>query len=74
VYGHAVAGPHDAGRWLWGTGRLLDGWAGLGAVLLAALAGAVALRRRDARRVALAAHGPAAHGRPAEARRDAAAA
>ncbi len=50
LYGHAVAGPHAAGRWLWGSGRLLDGWAALGAVLLAALAGAAALRRRDARR------------------------
>ena len=49
LYGHAVAGPHATGRWLWGTGRLLDGWAALGAVLLAVLAGAAALRRRDRR-------------------------
>jgi membrane protease YdiL (CAAX protease family) len=50
LYGHAVAGPHQAGRWFWGTGRLLDGWAALGAVLLACIAGAAALRRRDRRR------------------------
>jgi membrane protease YdiL (CAAX protease family) len=53
LYGHAVAGPHTVGRWFWGSGRLLDGWAALGAVLLAAAAGAAALRWRAVHLTAL---------------------
>jgi membrane protease YdiL (CAAX protease family) len=47
TYSFAVANsPRDADPWLWGTGRLVDGWVALLAVLLAALGGGAALRRR----------------------------
>jgi membrane protease YdiL (CAAX protease family) len=47
LYAYAVPTlPNAPGRWLWGTSRLLDGWVALGAILVAALIGAVALRRR----------------------------
>jgi membrane protease YdiL (CAAX protease family) len=55
LYGYAVAAGRPApDRWLWGSGLLLDGWAGLVALLLAAGGGAAALRRRDLRRPAVA--------------------
>jgi hypothetical protein len=62
LYGRLVAAPpasapgsaaaDAAARWLWGSGRLVDGWVALGTVGAAALAGAAALRRRDRRRAA----------------------
>jgi membrane protease YdiL (CAAX protease family) len=50
VYTFAVINtPRDVDQWFWGTGRLVDGWVALGAVLLTTLAGVAAFRRLDRR-------------------------
>jgi membrane protease YdiL (CAAX protease family) len=53
AYGYAVAPEaDDVDQWIWGTGRLLDGWIALATVLVAALVGWLVFRRRDRQRVA----------------------